>query len=567
MVNKNIQMKKKNNNEWINLFPTTLFENVFRNDGKSLDNEIERLEQKDKNLTTQLEQTDLDIGETSIGKPNRSLWLELQERGVNVDWFGAVGDGITDDTQAIEQAIASISKKGSLIFTAGKIYRITRSVLIDPSKVRSIQGNNSYIKVDGDFDGIVYKGNKNFLGTAPSVDTNRLKDDELFNVISGLQFTGVKELGKFVGVGLVLEDQHTPLIKDCNFYNLSVGAKIKGSFVRNIIFSDSSFWGNRFAGIEFEENGEAHQAVFSNCHISYSKYSIYIGTEHKLYNLHITNCDMEAQVMQNEDFKSFLKSDGVVNELLISNTTFQSHLLEDINPENLMFLNKVNVLVLTGCYFAHSNTHAVEIIRGEKISITGCLFENINGDALIIKEGENMSISNNSFYKIGGTCLFSDGYFVEFIISSNIAKDVGKFSNVTSSSGILNSSVTNNIIKCRKAPSLKFKSTGSVRNVTFTDNDVYWEEEGYNHRLEYAIELQGNQMTSVVFTGNKLNLRSIGATDGVNGMIVKGLGNVYGVIVKNNIVYQMKSGKKAFDTNSTVVDEIVVSDNLSVREV
>src|SRR5699024_12881519 len=44
MVNKNIQMKKKNNNEWINLFPTTLFENVFTNDGKRLDNIIEELE-------------------------------------------------------------------------------------------------------------------------------------------------------------------------------------------------------------------------------------------------------------------------------------------------------------------------------------------------------------------------------------------------------------------------------------------------------------------------------------------------------------------------------------------
>ena len=37
MVNKNIQMKARNGNEWDNLFPLTLTENVFDNEGNNIE--------------------------------------------------------------------------------------------------------------------------------------------------------------------------------------------------------------------------------------------------------------------------------------------------------------------------------------------------------------------------------------------------------------------------------------------------------------------------------------------------------------------------------------------------
>ena len=48
---------------------------------------------------------------------------------VNVLDYGAVGDGVTDDTAAIRQAFASISNGMSLLFPPGS-YRVTSDITL-----------------------------------------------------------------------------------------------------------------------------------------------------------------------------------------------------------------------------------------------------------------------------------------------------------------------------------------------------------------------------------------------------------------------------------------------------
>src|SRR5699024_3555702 len=43
MVNRNIQMKKKNNEEWENLFPLSLNENIYNTEDKNLDDQFDQL--------------------------------------------------------------------------------------------------------------------------------------------------------------------------------------------------------------------------------------------------------------------------------------------------------------------------------------------------------------------------------------------------------------------------------------------------------------------------------------------------------------------------------------------
>lgn len=49
MENRNIQMKKKNNNVWDNLYPISLNENIFNTDGLSLNEQLEKIAQFEKN--------------------------------------------------------------------------------------------------------------------------------------------------------------------------------------------------------------------------------------------------------------------------------------------------------------------------------------------------------------------------------------------------------------------------------------------------------------------------------------------------------------------------------------
>lgn len=73
---------------------------------------------------------------------------ELQHRSVNADWFGAVGDGETDDTIAIQKALDSLDNGYTLIFSAGKTYKTT-SLVINKSNIE-VNGNGATLKVDDD---------------------------------------------------------------------------------------------------------------------------------------------------------------------------------------------------------------------------------------------------------------------------------------------------------------------------------------------------------------------------------------------------------------------------------
>lgn len=81
-------------------------------------------------MTTLIPKIDLQNGGSSpVGAVNRPINLKLAET-VSVKDFGAVGDGTTDDTAAIQAAINSVAISGAVYMPAG-VYKITATILID----------------------------------------------------------------------------------------------------------------------------------------------------------------------------------------------------------------------------------------------------------------------------------------------------------------------------------------------------------------------------------------------------------------------------------------------------
>ncbi|MBA5938540.1 BppU family phage baseplate upper protein [Leuconostoc citreum] len=79
-------------------------------------------------------------GQTAIDKLNN----EFNDRGVNVSWYGAKGDGITDDTAAIQSAFDS-NPNGHIVFNSNKIYAISKPLQITTGL--TIDGNMATLKL------------------------------------------------------------------------------------------------------------------------------------------------------------------------------------------------------------------------------------------------------------------------------------------------------------------------------------------------------------------------------------------------------------------------------------
>ena len=103
---------------------------------------------------------------------------------VNVKDFGAVGDGVTDDTAAIQAAINSLSIKGGVIVIGAGTYRVSSTINVSINNVYiEGQGNNSVILRSTDY------GNT-FLFTGNTTNGTLLTDVGISNIkITSLALT------------------------------------------------------------------------------------------------------------------------------------------------------------------------------------------------------------------------------------------------------------------------------------------------------------------------------------------------------------------------------------------
>lgn len=73
-------------------------------------------------------------------------WIRLYSGAINVKWFGAKGDGVTDDTTTIQEALTF---GGVLDFVENEVYKITSTLNIVQSGNRIINGNGCKLDFTG----------------------------------------------------------------------------------------------------------------------------------------------------------------------------------------------------------------------------------------------------------------------------------------------------------------------------------------------------------------------------------------------------------------------------------
>lgn len=192
------------------------------------------------------------LNSTDLNENFKIIEEEFNDRSVNVKWFGAKGDGSTDDTTAIQNAVNYVKSMGTgTVYFPDGTYMISATIYADFGRfaLAGAGGSRSVIRGTATHKGVLVQ-----IG-------NRLGNKRDNVVLRGMTFQNSG------GDGLHLENVSSYLIDDCQFnhnkghglyaYQSWVGVVNASQFYRNEIdgfFSDTNVQGLSFTGAHFIEN-------------------------------------------------------------------------------------------------------------------------------------------------------------------------------------------------------------------------------------------------------------------------------------------------------------------------
>ena len=205
----------------------------------------------------------------------------------NVRDFGAAGDGVTDDTDAIQHAIAD--GEGIVEFPRGD-YRISRTLLVDLTKESrtSLVGRGGVAKL------IMHgAGPAVFLSAshASTADPGGFRQEEWQHermpTVDGLEIEGRHPAADGVRIVGVMQPTLTRVL----IRKVRTAVHVTGR-ARNLIVNGCHFYHNSGVGIHFD-NVNLHQTIIADSHISYCRRGGIRIEESEIRNLQITGNDIE----------------------------------------------------------------------------------------------------------------------------------------------------------------------------------------------------------------------------------------------------------------------------------
>ncbi len=324
---------------------------------------------------------------------------------VNAYQFGAAGDGTTDDTAALQQALAA--GDGVLHLSKGT-YRISRPIVLDLPR----QGYGA-VRGDGGTARLVMTGPGPALrivgdhqGTArPASYKPQTWDRERFPTISGVEIVG--EHAEAVGIELRKTTK-------ANITNVLVRRCRHGIHLvernRDFILADSHLLDNHEYGLFFDQCN-LHQIIVHGNHISWNKKAGIKSLNGDVHNLQITGNDIEYN---NDPDRGglpggepngaeiwFEAPEGVISEVTITGNTIQAtiqpgganvriHGAETVSP-------RAARLITIASNVLGSQTRGVELRHAQRVAITGNTIYDSAELSIDAEHCSGISIGSNTF--------------------------------------------------------------------------------------------------------------------------------------------------------------------------
>lgn len=338
---------------------------------------------------------------------------------LNVRDFGAKGDGITDDSTAIQHAIDQA--RGGVVFPRGT-YLIQKSIRIvltktGPCSIRSEGGMGTVImKGPGPAFHVIGSHQKS---AQPGDFTQHAWVNERMPMFESMEIHGGHpEADAFCLEGVMQPTFRGVLIRRCRH---GIHLKLRD---RNVIISDCHIYDLSGVGI-FLDKINLHQVNITGNHVSYCKQGGIVIQNSEIRNIQIVGNDIEYNYsLDAKDCTDILFdcTNGTVREGSISGNTIQAK--KSPGGANLRFLgakdhpNAVGLLAVTGNLIGSQET-AIHLRASRGVVLTGnCIYSGFHA-SLRIEDSEHIVVGSNSFdhnpeYKGNST----DG--IHFLRSRNI---------------------------------------------------------------------------------------------------------------------------------------------------
>ncbi len=498
---------------------------------------------------------------------------------ISVDEFGAVGDGVSDDTQAIKDAINSIQNTGVLAFGAGKKYKVSNTIEVDVSKVKGIVGNNALLFTETDIIVLHVFGGLT-TGTADPTSTNT--QDEKFNMspfVRDLKIYSTPELS--VGTGIKIVGTFGLRIEGCHIFELDTGIRVTGKN-RNIIIKGNHVWNCRTYCLHYD-HADAHQSIINDNHMSYAK-SIMFFENGDVHNIEIVGNNLEGGKPQDDNHDNVIRMvanqpNTQISQFQIVGNTIEEHtngtsliyMYREIFPNSELEEGEEQPTIVTweivGNELSGANEANIEMYSITMGVISGNVLRSpyYGYDIKVFNSIEGVNISGNVFTAGYGENRFGGALFIESVPNFVRPMTVGtlKFANNTITQKYLNPIV----IKTHSEDT----NNAEIFELTIENNTIQ-QASNRGDRPEADVDLEGfavdidiqGRIDSMFFNNNQLRCRSYNE----HGIKIAATGSINNLIVKNNMIRGLVSRNGTpptwYDLPDDTPVDIIIGDNIPV---
>ncbi|MEO1994534.1 MAG: right-handed parallel beta-helix repeat-containing protein, partial [Planctomycetaceae bacterium] len=320
----------------------------------------------------------------------------------NVRDFGAVGDGVTDDTSALQHAVDV--GDGLLELNKGT-YRISRTLLFDTTRIGfgAMRGAGGTTRIEMFGPGPAIKVVGDHRGTAtPQTVKAHTWSDERFPTLTGFEVLGGHPQAD--GIELLKTMQCTisrVLVRNCRDAIRLIERN------RNFVLSDSHLYDNSRYGLFFDRCN-LHQIIVHGNHISYNKRAGIKSLNGDVHNLQITGNDIEYNNRPGVDRDDeggaeidFETPQGVISEVTISGNTIQATIEPggaNVRIHGPADTDTSGARLVTICgNVLGSQTRGIQLEDARRVAITGNTIYDSDELSVDARRCSGVSLSGNTF--------------------------------------------------------------------------------------------------------------------------------------------------------------------------